>query len=292
MTGAVSSSTTTGTVGNRHTNSEQLNHLNNALDIIYGAQSTNAARKQATDYLEYIKSLPDAASQGYNLALDKGRTPAARYYGLSLLEDTIRYRSDSLGRLEQHVIRDWVTQLAQRVEESDPKFLRNKVAHIWVEAAKKFWLEQWHNMDEMLVQLWDRSFAHQSLVLHILEALSDECFSKEDGATSGKSSELGKACVEIFTPSNVLSQLYPERDLQTKYQYGQEGWFTRLLKRAEQCLDRHTQGQPEVKACLLQSLQVLRSVVVWIILRVISTSGCIELLSRAMQLQDVHIQIV
>lgn len=269
-----------------------LAQVTDALNVIYDPRSTNQARQDATSHLESLKSLPDAAARGFALASDQTALAVARHYGLSLLGDTIQYRCDQLGNYEKQALKGWIIRLAGSVDDAEPVFLRNKIAQLWFEFAKRCWLDEWIDMDELLVQLWERSFAQQTIVLSVLESLSDECFSKDNNSSLTNSADMGKACVEIFVPSQVLAQVHPDRNIQGKYRCGSEGWLRRLLVRLQWCLDRFSGGSQQVKSCLLQTLQTFRSAMTWCVLRAVSEMRCIEVLCRILQLEDVQAQTV
>lgn len=108
-----------------------------ALQIIHNPRSPNSLRQDASKFLEEIKNNEEAPSNGFSLA-SNGKQPAiVRHYGLSLLENAIRHRWAQYTAEQGAALRGWVVNLALEVTEQDPLYLRNKIAEIWVEIAKK-----------------------------------------------------------------------------------------------------------------------------------------------------------
>jgi exportin-5 len=269
-----------------------VNQIHNALQTIYEPRTSNEQRHNATTFLETIKTNPAAPSYGFDLAKDASQSAIARHYGLSLLEHAIRYRLDDFTGQECGAIRAWVIELAENIDESEPLFLRSKVARLWVDLAERTWGLDWLDMDESLCKLWQGSYVHQELVLYVLETLADEVFNTEtSGAASLRSNELGKNCVEIYTAAAVLSRVFPERETPVSLRHGEEGWFTRLLELLERCLNEDIQLNSQAKTCSGKILAVLQTTVPWIILRQVADTTFLALISRCLQAPDVTIQM-
>lgn len=270
-----------------------VEQLIKALNLIYDARSSNEHRKDATIFLDEVKTRPSAPSNGFLLASDRSRPAIARHYGLSLLEFYIRYRWQDCSAQEFQAVRDWVLNLAQTVDKADPAFYRNKVAQLWAELAKRFWITQWQDMDTALVELWQRSYVHQEIVLQVLETLSDEAFSKEEGLAAIRGSgDLGKACVEIFTPTDVWSELFPGRDSSLGLRCGDEGWLTRLNNLLQWCLEQNPESDPNIGNAAISAFAVLRSVMTWMVPRVVARSSCIDLCCQYLTKTNVLLRMV
>ena len=272
-------------------NLESIEELKQAISAIYDPRSTNEVRKNATIYLDEAKTHPDAVPRGFTLASDLTQSPAIRHFGLSLLEYAIRYRWDDLNDASAESCRNMVIDLAQKIDNGERPFLRNKIAQLWVEIAKKVWPEQWHDLDSQLLQLWQSSFAHQMMALYMLEILSDDAFAKEEYGDGIKGGNIGKACTEIFMPSRVFLEYFPSRDQMPDIRSGEEGWFSRLVDRLSWCCSNILAGQ-EAKLCAVQVLNSMRSMASWIFLKAVSATGCMEALAKSLQSADVEIQTV
>ncbi|KAL9005035.1 MAG: hypothetical protein Q9188_002184 [Gyalolechia gomerana] len=233
--------------------------IRRALDVIHDARSANSLRQEASQYLEKIKSDEEAPYYGFKLGADKSQAAIVRHYGLSLLEHAVRHRWADYSAEQSTLVRGWELDLAQNATDSDPFFLRTKIATIWVEIAKRSWALDWMDMDECLVRLWEGSLASKELVLTILETLSEDVFGHEDATAGLRGTDLNRACVDIFTPMSVLLEHFPSRETSVNVRYGEEGWLFRMAELLNWC---NTGGQAE-KACAAKLLVTLRSVISW-----------------------------
>ena len=270
---------------------QTLEGLKQAIDAIYNPQSDNDVRKNATLYLDRAKSHPNAPSTGFTLASNTSEPATVRHFGLALLEYTVRYRWHDLDHDAADSCRRMVIELAQKVDDNEKVFIRNKIAQLWVDIAKKIWPDEWHDLDSQLLQLWQATFAHQMMALHMLEMLSDDAFAKEEYADGSKGGNVGKACSEIFTPLQAYAALFPNRDQLPYIRAGEEGWFIRLLERLKWSCENLSAGE-QPKAAALQILSTLRSTMSWIFLRVAATHSCVESLATCLQAPDTDIQTV
>lgn len=248
--------------------SQPLHQIKQALDIVYNPHSSNEDRKQAGAFLENAKNDKEAPFHGYTLAADLGLEAQVRHFGLLLVEQGIRYYWAEYSETEGKTVRDWVLNLAQGVRTSDPAFVRNKIAQLWVEVAKRSWASEWFDMDELLVKLWENAArepnpAQRDLVLFILETLVDDIFNREDPIAGLRNAVLSNACVEIFTPSSVFAEYYPHRTDTSVPRCGEEGWLVRLVRLLGEALDAGINSDPEVKTCCVRLLTVLKACMGW-----------------------------
>jgi exportin-5 len=269
-----------------------LSQILQALQAIYDPSSSNDTRRQATEYLEQAKRHPDAPSHGHTLALDKTQPAQLRHYGLTMLEHSIKYGWDDFSAEQGEALRNFVVELAQNITEEDPVYLRNKVAQLWTEIAKRSWGDEWMNMDEQLVQLWQSSLHHQGIVLYVLETLSEEVFNREDATAGLRGSDLGRACVEIFTPANVLAEHLPGRDKGQEVRFGNEGWLQRLCDNLTWCLSQDYQSQERVRSCSVKIMNTLRASMTWVIPKAIVAVQIIEHVCKALAVPVVELQLV
>ena len=292
MNGNVPFSNATAPSGPSATNiSHADSQILRALDLIYDARSTNEHRQDATRYLEQVKSQDDAPYHGYILAANKTYPVAVRHYGLSLLESAIRQRWAEYSGEQSDALREWVLKLAQRVAKDDPLLIRNKVAQLWVEIAKRSWALDWMDMDELLVRIWGGSIAQKELVLEVLETLSETSFGKEDTMTALRGPELSKACVEIFTPAQVMLEHFPTRDTSINVRFGQEGWLSRISELLN-WYNTEARHDKELQACATKALSTLKSVIHWVMLKAISATLCMQRISECLTVPDSDMQLV
>ncbi|KAF2752180.1 ARM repeat-containing protein [Sporormia fimetaria CBS 119925] len=276
------------TVDGAHGDLSQVLH---ALQAIYDPQSTNATRRQATEYLESAKQHPDAPAHGRSLALDKSQPAQLRHYGLTMLEHSITYRWEDFTVDQSEALRACVFELATTITEDDPVYLRNKVAHLWTEIAKRAWGAEWMNMDEQLVQLWQTSLHHQAVVLYVLETLSEEIFNREDPTAGLRGSVLGRACVEVFTSATVLSDQLPTRDKNLGVRFGEEGWLQRLSDSLNWTLSQDFQNEDRLRTSAVKTMNALRATMPWVIPKAITSAQVIECTCAALATPVVEIQL-
>ncbi|KAM3451289.1 hypothetical protein MY3296_005433 [Beauveria thailandica] len=263
---------------------EPMTKIREALDVVHSPFSNNNARRDAQIFLEDIKSHDEAPMQGYNLASDKSQPPVVRHYALSLLEHAIRYKWSGYTEEQALTLRNWVLELAQAVSRSDPTYLRNKTAQLWVEVAKRCWGGEWLDMDAMLVQLWEvpDSAVHKELVLFVLETLSDEVFAGDDSVVAMREGVLSKACVEVFTPTVVLVEAFPNRHPGPDVRCGHDGWLSRLSVLLGSCLAVSSADNEEVKSCTVKGLSLMLSLMPWAIPKAIAAAGSVNYMCQGL----------
>jgi exportin-5 len=241
-----------------------------ALKIVHDPSSSNSARQEASFRLDDAKRAPQAPAQGFEIASNTSNDDTLRHFGLSMVEYYIKYVWD--GRSDAEVVlRDYVVQLARDIRPQDPPYIRNKVAQLWTELAKRSWGDQWMNMDEILVKILPMSITHQLLVLTILETLVEQVFNREDPAAGVRGGDLGTACNEIFTPESVLKEVQssPE-EKPSRLRYGSEGWLHRLCVFLNQSLVNNSLGNPQIHGVILKTLTTIRATISWINIKAIS----------------------
>ncbi|EFE42128.1 hypothetical protein TRV_03128 [Trichophyton verrucosum HKI 0517] len=270
--------------GNENT-APQLANIIQALDVIHSPASSNEVRKQASEFLEQQKHEKAALQNGYFLAAEKSHSPVVQHLGLSFLEHVLRYKFLELSPDEVNHTRGLVMSLAEGLRCQDPSYIRNKVASLWVELAKRTWGLEWPQMDESLMHLWNATFTHKELVLTVLETLSEDTIHQEDTASSLRGTDLNRALVEICTPYDVFKVAYPKRDHHTEIRSGSEGWLFRVSYFLSDCV-RNFHASTEAKTCALKSLSCLRSLVAWVIPMAIDSSQCVIAICNALEVED------
>lgn len=271
---------------------EVLSQIRQALEVVHSPYAANDARRQAQDFLEKVKTTPQAPLHGRTLASDKSQPYIARHYGLSLLEHAIRYQWAAYDDSQAETLLSWVLELSQAVSKDDPGYLRNKTAQLWVELAKRCWGSRWMQMDPMLVQLWEipDSAAHKEFVLFVLETLSDEIFTGDDPVVADREGVLSRACVEIFTPTQVLLEAFPNRQATPELRHGEEGWLKRITQLLEFCIGSEVKDNNDITSCALKSLAALLSLMPWAIPLAIADAQCVRVLSMCLASPNTEIQ--
>ncbi|RYP69792.1 hypothetical protein DL771_005901 [Monosporascus sp. 5C6A] len=278
--------------GNGGGSMDILPKIHAALEVVYSPYSSNDDRKDAQVFLEEVKHTDEAPSHGFNLASEKSQSPVVRHYALSLLEHAIKHKWTYYTPPQAAALRNWVLELSQSISREDPSYLRNKVAVLWVEVAKRSWVADWMDMDSNLVQLWQvpDSVVHKELVLSILESLSDEIFSSDDPAVTVREGVLSKASVEIFTPAAVLTETYPNRQAGPDVRCGDEGWLVRVVDLLGQCLAGDVQNNENIRNCAVRALALLNSLMPWVIPNAVTASRCVAALCNALRTSHIAVQ--
>ncbi|KAI1264540.1 ARM repeat-containing protein [Xylariaceae sp. FL1019] len=268
-----------------------LTKIHKALDIVYGP-SSNEERKDAQIFLEQLKDSPDAPSNGFQLASDREQSPIVRHYALSLLEHAIKHKWAQYSAHETANLRQCVLDLSQGVAKTDPPYLRNKIALLWVEIAKRSWGAEWMDMDSLLVQLWQvpDSAVHKELVLTILETLSDEIFNGDDAVVELREKVLSKASVEIFTPSVVLLDDFPRREAGPEVRSGDEGWLARIVGLLHQCSSGDVQNNDEVRSCIVRGLAVITALMPWVIPKAVTVTQAVPVICDGLGASHLDVQ--
>ena len=271
---------------------EVLPKIQQALDVVYSPYSSNDQRQDAQSFLESAKDTPEAPAHGFRLASDKSQSPVVRHYALSLLEHAIKHKWGSYALHEAEALRNWVLGLSRDVVKGDPVYLRNKIAQLWVEVAKRSWGADWMDMDSLLVQLWQvpDSAVHKEFVLAVLEDLSDEIFNGDDMVVQLRERTLSKASVEIFTPVAVLLEAFPNREAGPDVRSGEEGWLARIVDLLRQCLSGDVQNNEDLRTCAIRGFAVLYTLMPWVIPKSVAMTGAVFVLCEGLRATHIEVQ--
>ncbi|KAI5295041.1 hypothetical protein KEM52_002526 [Ascosphaera acerosa] len=266
-----------------------LDDIIRALEIIHERTSTNDARRQASEFLECQKQGGFAAAQnGYQLAINKTNTPIVRHFGLSLLHHLLKHGSMTLSVDEVDAVRELVCRLAACLTSDDLAYIRNKVAVLWAEVAKRTWALSWWTMDQELVELWEKSLLHKEFVLVVLETLSEDIIHHEDTISSLRGTDLNRKLVEIVMPQEAFdkSLVVKAPGDKEKVRFGSEGWLTRVSMLLQYCVQNAGTGHPEVLLCLQGSLTTLTSFLAWATAASIEVSQTVPNIFAALALEN------
>ncbi|CAK7266213.1 karyopherin [Sporothrix epigloea] len=271
-----------------------LAKVTSALELIYNPQSTNKDRQEAQNYLEIVKEAVQAPSVGFTLAINTTNSSVVRHFGLSLLEHSIKHKWASYSTEQASWIRQWLLELAQSVTRAEPSFLRNKIALLWVEVAKRCWAGDWMEMDAQLLSLWQSTRSghscHKELVLCILETLSDEVFNGDDAVVALREGVLSKSCVDIFTPASVLNECFPNRVTAPNVRAGSEGWLLRVTELLSDCMSANVQSNDDARTCAIRALAVQTSLLPWAIPKAVVACHCVPILCESLGAPHVAVQ--
>ena len=268
----------------------EVEKIFHALELIHNPSSSNDIRQNASHYLENIKADDNAPYIGHQLLSNNSLPPTARYYGASLLKHSIQHRWMQNSEEQNRDIKQWIVSLSQQLQDRDPQFVCNKIAELWVDVAKRSWAISWMNMDDDLVDLWNRSTLHKAYVLVILEALSEDIFGNEDPAAGVRGTDLNKACVEIFTSEQTLRESFPHRETNPRLRSGQQGWLVRSCELLDDCMKESSHH--EARNLIGKTLGLLKSLMLWMNPKAISTSDATKYLMQCLKVSFASIQTV
>ncbi|KAJ1967555.1 karyopherin [Dispira parvispora] len=194
-----------------------INQLVQALEIIHaGPGVTSAQRKQAEELCEKARESPDAALYGHYLAHKAQNYPdAVRHFGLTLVENTVRYHWDNNNYTDAHrlQIRDAVVQLATeglRGIDQEKLFIREKVAQVFTAVAERLWPQQWPDMDQLLRTMYTASPSTQEIALMTLRNLADDLGVFEDPLAMLRKTDLTNALICVLLSSETMQAAYPK----------------------------------------------------------------------------------
>ena len=265
-------------------------HIIEALDLIHRSDSSNDTRQQALEFLENEKAKDDAPYHGFTLASDRQHSPLVRHFGLSFLDNAIRHNWAQLSEAQIQTMRNWVLQLTDQVQEQDPIFLRNKVAQLCADIAKRSWAVEFFDFDELLVKHFERDLVHKELVLTTLETLSEDVFYREDTASALRGNELNSALMEIFTPRSTYAGGVRLGNEQISLRFGDDGWLARISRFLDWCMqNRQEKGS---KAAAVKAIATLRSVMSWVMAPALVSTQCLESLCMTLDSPDTDILMV
>ncbi|KAK9368751.1 armadillo-type protein [Lipomyces kononenkoae] len=275
--------------------SEELRRISEALLTIHNAKVSNGARRQAQEFLDAIKAEEDAPLWGYQLAIhDPPRPDQIRHFGLSLLEHAIMHQYSSYEFSKQAVLRNWVVELATAISPNDAYYLKEKLAALWVAIAKRSWgpnQDEWNDMDEVLVRLWNLSPPARDLSISILKTLFEDVFILDDPLAGKRSNALSAQCIEILTDEAILLKTYHTRDESIRrLRFGSEGWLVRWSRLLGECLDRGVDDS-ETEGFAIKVLQGLKTCLVWTLPGAIREADLLNRISQALTINNLKVRI-
>jgi exportin-5 len=294
------------------TDDPEMPQLLRALGAIYDPRSSNELRHEATAFLERAKLSPHAFRRGFNLAVNPNPTTDAknptaqdtvvRHFGLSMMLYYLKYvfepdggnGGDTAAAVSAEELPRYALELARSLRGGDPAFVRNKVAQIWTDVAKRVWgAGGWMDMDAQLVAVWGLSAPHRAFVLSVLEGLSDDIFNHEDHV-AGLRVDLGSALTRICVSEDFLAaaQTREGHDPLNELRCGREGWLQRLCDYLKDCLDQSSSQHGQLVTEAVRVLNVLQSLCCWLPLKSLISVSCVQSIAYALAVGNTQIRLV
>ncbi|KAL1582235.1 hypothetical protein WHR41_09102 [Cladosporium halotolerans] len=278
-----------------------LDQISQALSATLDPRVSNDIRQQALQFLEQVKTEHNAPQYGFTLAEDFNQNTAVRYYGLQLLEYAVKYRWAKYDAKQTDQLRYWVKCLAGSIRQQDELYIRNKIAQLWVEVAKRCWGDEWTDMDQLLVTLWEKpveekGFANKVFVLYVLEMLSEDICNREDASAGLRLEVLGSALNEIMIPEGLYEEHLKTRGKSVEVRSGREGWLARVCEFFGQCVKNIRMGGDQamvknMEGAAVKALNALRPTTAWVSLKAVLEINCIDCLYLPFHTSDTALQI-
>ncbi|KAF9397476.1 hypothetical protein BGX21_008841 [Mortierella sp. AD011] len=250
-----------------------------------------------SQYCEGLKRDPLGPLYGYYLAhKDNNQPDVVRHFGLGLMEEAVRYRWSD-GTLAPEVkaqIRLNVMSLA--IDGSQPllteqTFIKEKVARLFVEVAKREWPGCWDDMDAFLRQLYFKDETGREMALLILRSLCEDVCIYDDAVAGLRMKDLRAGLLVIMASETILKEHYPDGVKGHKNEVtlmvgesGNDGWTVRLATLLQDLLPR-CQTETRVLAdekIAVAALKALASSLDWIIISSISSVPIVPLVCHSL----------
>ncbi|KAG0305227.1 hypothetical protein BGZ98_004452 [Dissophora globulifera] len=264
-----------------------------ALETIYDVASTNDARQQAQKYCEDLKRDPSGPLYGYFLAHKDNQQPdVVRHFGLSLIEETVRYRWSESALTLQIKAQTRLNAISLAAEGTRPMleeqaFIKEKIARLFVEVAKREWPGAWDDMDVCLRQLYYKDETGREMALLILRSLCEDVCVFDDAVAGLRKKDLRAGLAIIMSSELTLREQYPDgvkghKDEVTLMvgEAGNDGWISRLATLLQELLPR-CQSQAGAECYDVLSCRNLADVEREKIIWPLFEEGGIDLISKA-----------
>lgn len=309
---------------------EGINQIVTSLDIIYSPTSNNNQRHEAQNFLESIKKLPDCPFWGYQLALiDNAYNNIVRHYALNLLLSSITSHFDEWNTEKKLAVRNWIVELATKVQQDDPHYIKMKIAFLWVEIAKRCWgecllhtqptgidsevneanpisqfteedkINSWMSMDSNLLELWNHSPITRELCLIILRTLFEDIYLLDDPIVSKRKTVLISLCPEIVVSERILSAKYEPNDTVRYFVSSTDGWLVKWCQLVDECIQflsndnnvNNTEKQFYTDLTI-KILEILKNSLFWILPAALKEVDIITKLFQLLTIDNLKIKLL
>ena len=209
-----------------------------ALAVIYAPGCSNQQRQQAQKLCEDVKEDARSPLIGHHLAhFSRNFDSTVRYFGLTLLENAVRFKWQDYGDNERLQIREAIVDLVRNGLQptGEKKFIREKLAHIVAEVAERSWPQNWPELNSLLMELFQTSSIDmRELVLNVLKFIAEDTFVFTTSVTVSRKEDIRNALVAIACRApasiddknsfSVPVEIYNAAGVGP----GSEGWLSRI----------------------------------------------------------------
>lgn len=292
------------------------NQIIKALELTFDPGVSNEKRREAQVFLESVKSNEESPFWGYQLSLpeNNGQGFIVRHFGLSLIQNTVNASFDQLNIEKVHAIRSWIIELANKIESTDPHYLKEKLAFLWVSVSKKIWgnflikytaddikrkepelqgisetelTEGWASMDSDLWNLYERNLSCRELCLIILRTLLEDIYLLDDAEASRRGPVLNQLSILIMTPSEVLEATYEPNPILDLCKLSKKAWFMTLNNLLVEILLNNDFSSSVCQVFVPKILSIFKACLHWIQPIVLQSGNIIQTLMSILQIPDV-----
>lgn len=261
-----------------------------ALEIIYSPKSNNVQRSEAQNFLDQVKSHGESPFWGYEIALNNPTNYILKYFGLGLLAHSVKKNWNEYDQEKRITLRKWIVELNYRVSSQDPRYIKEKLAFLWVEIAKRIWGEtlkeetqsdqqlvaSWVDMNHNLLELWQMNSSSRELTLIIFRILFEDTFLLEDLIILKRISIIQPLCIMIVCPMDLFSEKYKYPNKWTLFNGNNEGWFSIWVRELHQALDTNNSNY------IIRLLETMKSCLNWPLSEVIMRNDILGALLKCL----------
>lgn len=242
-----------------------------ALELIYDPKSDNAKRLEAQKFLDEVRNREESPLWGYEIALNNSQNPVLKHFGLGLLVNALKKNWSGYDDEKRIALRKWIIELNYNVNANDPRYIKEKLAYLWVEVAKRIWgealkvedpseqqlTESWVDMDRNLTDLWQMNETSRELALIIFRTLFEDTFLLEDVSILKRLPIIQPLCIMIVCPMDVFSSKYKFSGKWENFKNNHEGWFSVFTRELNVALDMDNSQY------VIRLLETLKSCLNW-----------------------------
>ena len=278
-----------------------------ALEVIYSPKSTNDQRLESQKFLDNVKLQEESPLWGYEIAINNSSNFIVKHFGLGLLSNALKKYWDNYDTQRRIALRKWIMELNYRVTDQDPRYIKEKLAFLWVEVAKRCWgealrggvppehllEESWVDMDNNLSELWNINQAAREVTLIIFRILFEDVFLLDDMIVLKRMTVVQPLCVMIVCPSDVFAAKYKFNEKWALFRANEEGWFKIWIDELDRALNDDNQEY------VVRLLETLKTCLNWPLSEVVIRNNVIQTLlsclfsnipkAQSMALDSMHI---
>lgn len=304
--------------------SNGLNQIINALKTVYDNKSNNNQRREAQNFLETVKLNDESPYWGYQLSLyDNNKDNyIVRHFGLSLLQNSINKKFHTFDSSKTLTIRNWIIELANKIDENDPHYIKEKLSFLWVSIAKKVWgcylvkiltssknsqtsitnsngdnkvteqdmLDGWVSMDQDLWNLWNNNLTTRELCLIIIRTLFEDIYILDDPVAMKRTAILNQLCVLIITPNDILNKIYDTNENVIICKYISEGWFKHWSTFLIEILSSNNYESKNCQVFVPKILSTFKTCLHWIQPEILKNENILQNLINILSIPDIKLK--